>query len=170
MKSSRRAMRMQRHHARKRGAGALNMVSLMDIFTILVFFLLVSSTTAQDLPRTKDIKLPESIADKLPKENVVIMVSAKDILVQGEKVASVSAVMASNKNLIVGLQMALRSQAARRISSLEGKDGKPINRPVTIMGDKDIPYKLLKKIMFTSTKESFGKISLAVMRKSKKDG
>ena len=169
MKLSRRAMRMKRHHARKKG-GALNMVSLMDIFTILVFFLLVSSTTAQDLPNAKDIKLPESIADKLPKENVVVMVSASDILVQGQKVASVARVMASSKNVIPGLQTALRNQAARRITALKSKDGKPINHPVTIMGDKSIPYKLLKKIMFTCTKESYGKISLAVSRKNQKDG
>lgn len=162
-------MRMQRHHARKRGA-ALNMVSLMDIFTILVFFLLVSSTTAQDLPNSKDIKLPESVADKLPKENVVIMVGAKDILVQGKKVASVPVEMNSSRNTIIGLQKALRSQSARRISAIKTKDGKPINRDVTIMGDKEIPYKLLKKIMFTCTKEAYGNISLAVIRKNQQNG
>jgi len=169
MSSSRRAKRMERHHARNKG-GALNMVSLMDIFTILVFFLLVSSTTAQDLPNAKDVKLPESIADKLPEKNVVVLVSSTDILVQGKKVASVSEALKSDKNLIKGLQRALRLQASRRIRAVETKDGRPISRAVTIMGDKEIPYKLLKKIMFTCTKESFGKISLAVLRKNKKNG
>ena len=89
MKMSRRAKRMERHHKRNKRGAALNMVSLMDIFTILVFFLLVSSTTVQDLPNTKEIKLPESIAEKLPKETVVIVVGSNDIVVQGRKIADV---------------------------------------------------------------------------------
>ena len=89
MKASRRAKRMTRHHARTKRTASLNMVSLMDIFTILVFFLLVSSSSVQDLPNTKQIKLPESVSDQLPKETVVIVVGNEDIVVQGRKVASV---------------------------------------------------------------------------------
>lgn len=145
------------------------MISLMDIFTILVFFLLVSSTTVQDLPSTKKIKLPESIADKLPKETVVIVVNNEDILVQGNKVVDVNSVIRSKKPEITPLKEALLNQA-KRIIVKKTPDGKPINRDVTIMGDKEIPYKLLKKIMYTCTLASYGNISLAVMRKSDKSG
>lgn len=145
------------------------MVSLMDIFTILVFFLLVSSTTVQDLPSTKKIKLPESIADKLPKETVVIVVNNEDILVQGNKVIDVNSVIRSKKPEIEPLKEALLNQA-KRIIVKKTPDGKPINRDVTIMGDKEIPYKLLKKIMYTCTLASYGNISLAVMRKSEQSG
>lgn len=166
---SRRAKRMERHHKRHKQGGALNMISLMDIFTILVFFLLVSSTTVQDLPSTKKIKLPESIADKLPKETVVIVVNNEDILVQGNKVVDVNSVIRSKKPEITPLKEALLNQA-KRIIVKKTPDGKPINRDVTIMGDKEIPYKLLKKIMYTCTLASYGNISLAVMRKSDKSG
>jgi len=37
---------------------------------------------------------------------------------------------------------------------------------VTIMGDKEIPYSLLKKVMATCTSADYGKISLAVMQKT----
>ena len=51
MNMSRRAKRMQMHHARRKDRNAaLNMVSLMDIFTILVFFLLVNATSSEVLP------------------------------------------------------------------------------------------------------------------------
>ncbi|NOZ54293.1 MAG: biopolymer transporter ExbD [Gammaproteobacteria bacterium] len=160
---------MKQHHKRNKRNAGLNMVSLMDIFTILVFFLLVSSTTVQDLPSTKKIKLPESIADKLPKETVVIVVSREDILVQGTKVADVSEVAKSNDPLIQPLKDALDNQS-KRILVKAPTDGKPINRDVTIMGDKEIPYKLLKKIMFTCTQASYGKISLAVTKKLPKSG
>jgi len=160
---------MERHHKRHKQGAGLNMVSLMDIFTILVFFLLVSSTTVQDLPSTKKIKLPESIADKLPKETVVIVVNNDDILVQGNKIVDVNSVIRSSKPEIIPLKEALLNQA-KRIIVKKTPDGKPINRDVTIMGDKEIPYKLLKKIMYTCTLASYGNISLAVMRKSEKSG
>lgn len=166
---SRRAKRMERHHERHKKGGGLNMISLMDIFTILVFFLLVSSTTVQDLPSTKKIKLPESIADKLPKETVVIVVSNEDILVQGNKVVDVKSVIDSDKPDITPLKEALLRQAERIIVK-KTPDGKPINRDVTIMGDKEIPYRLLKKIMYTCTLASYGNISLAVTRKTEQSG
>ena len=145
------------------------MISLMDIFTILVFFLLVSSTTVQDLPSSKKIKLPESIADKLPKETVVIVVNNEDILVQGNKVVDVNSVIKSSKPDIPSLKEALLNQA-KRIIVKKTPDGKPINGDVTIMGDKEIPYKLLKKIMYTCTLASYGNISLAVTRKTAQNG
>ena len=141
------------------------MISLMDIFTILVFFLLVSSTTVQDLPSSKKIKLPESIADKLPKETVVIVVNNEDILVQGNKIVDVDSVIRSKKPEIEPLKEALLNQAKRMIVK-KSPDGKPVNRDVTIMGDKEIPYKLLKTIMYTCTLASYGNISLAVTRKT----
>lgn len=164
---SRRAKRMSRHHKRNKAKGTLNMISLMDIFTILVFFLLVSSTSVQDLPSTKTIKLPESIADKLPKETVVIVVGNEDILVQGNKIASVKEILRSKNDEITPLKNALLNQA-KRIIVKKSPDGKPVNREVTIMGDKEIPYQLLKKIMYTCTVASYGKISLAVTRKPEK--
>lgn len=166
---SRRAKRMERHHKRNKQRATLNMISLMDIFTILVFFLLVSSSSVQDLPSTKKIKLPESIADKLPKETVVIVVNNDDILVQGNKIVSVNTVLHSQQDEITLLKDALLSQA-KRIIVKQSPDGKPINRDVTIMGDKEIPYKLLKKIMYTCTLASYGNISLAVTKKNEKSG
>ena len=58
-----RAARMDRHHKRHKQGVSLNLVSLMDIFTILVFFLLVNSSDVEVLPNAKDVQLPESIAE-----------------------------------------------------------------------------------------------------------
>jgi biopolymer transport protein ExbD len=165
MKMSRRAKRMERHHKRTKRSATLNMVSLMDIFTILVFFLLVSSTTVQNLPNTKEIKLPESTAEKLPKENVVIMVSSDDILIQGKKIADVASINRANRPEINSLKRELERLSSRQLVQT-GPDGKPIPREVTIMGDKEISYELLKKIMFTCTRANYTNISLAVMRKT----
>jgi len=167
MKTSRRAKRMQRHHARSKSNPGLNMVSLMDIFTILVFFLLVSSTSVQDVP--KNIKLPESVAEQMPKETVVVMVNNEDLLVQGKAIDKITAIKASAEKEIPTLRAALQEQVKRRLSTgaPPPDPNKPIARPVTIMSDKAIPYLVLKKIMYTCTTESFSNISLAVLKKNK---
>ncbi len=167
MNKSRRAKRMSRHHARSRKSATLNMVSLMDIFTILVFFLLVSSSSVQDLPNAKQIQLPESASDQLPKETIVIVVGDKDIVVQGRKIASVSDVMRDKNAEIKPLKDELLRLTARKVRK-KTADGKPVLREVTIMGDKKIPFALLKKIMLTCTKASYSNISLAVLRKRDK--
>lgn len=167
MNASRRAKRMSRHHARTKRSASLNMVSLMDIFTILVFFLLVSSSSVQDIPNTKQIKLPESISDQAPKETVVIMVG-EDIVIQGRKVSTVAEVMNSSALEITPLKEELERLTSRKFGGAKTKDGKPIVRQVTIMGDKKIPFNLLKKIMLTCTQANYSNISLAVMRKPQK--
>ena len=164
MVKSARAKRMEKHHKRNKGAGALNLVSLMDIFTILVFFLLVNSSDVETLPNTKDIQLPESIAEDKAKESVVIMIGEEDILVQGEAVVKVASVMATTGNDIPALREALKSQNDRVLRRAAQDD--VAGREVTIMGDKDIPYRLLKKVMATCTASDYGQISLAVLQKS----
>ena len=164
MVKSARAKRMEKHHRRNKGSGVLNLVSLMDIFTILVFFLLVNSSDVQTLPNAKDMKLPESIAEKKPQENVVVLIGKTDILVQGTPVAKIADVMATKGNDIPELREALLSQNDRVLRRAAKDD--VAGREVTIMGDKEIPYRLLKKVMATCTASDYGQISLAVLQKS----
>jgi biopolymer transport protein ExbD len=164
MKQSRRAKRMQRHHKRNKGTPAFNVVSLMDIFTILVFFLLVNTGEGEVLPSTKNVALPESIAEQKPRENVVVMVTEHDILVQGTRVASVDELKTASTLQIEPLIAALQQQNQRRV--LLDPQGKQVPPEVTIMGSKDIPYQLLKKVMASCTEAGYGKISLAVLQKT----
>jgi len=164
MVKSARAKRMAKHHRRHRRDATLNLVSLMDIFTILVFFLLVNSSNVEVLPNAKNVQLPESIAEKRANESVVIVISDTDIIVQGKLVAKVDVVMATPGNDIPALRQALKSQNDRVLRK-EAQDD-IAGREVTIMGDKDIPYRLLKKVMATCTASDYGQISLAVLQRS----
>jgi biopolymer transport protein ExbD len=163
MKSAR-AKRMEKHHARNTRSGALNLVSLMDIFTILVFFLLVNSSDVETLPKSEDLQLPESIAEQKAEETVVILIGEVDILVQGTVVAKVADVQAQSGNDIPALREALKSQNDRVLRRAAQDD--IAGREVTIMGDKEIPYRVLKKVMATCTQADYGQISLAVLQKS----
>ncbi len=164
MKYADRAARMQRHHSRHKRGVSLNLVSLMDIFTILVFFLLVNSSEVEVLPNAKDVALPESIAETKARETVVVLVTNEQLLVQGEVVAQIADVIASNQLVIPGLKAALENQSSRVLRSAE--DASDETREVTIMGDKEIPYSLLKRVMATCTAANYGQLSLAVMQKT----
>jgi biopolymer transport protein TolR len=164
MKQSRRAKRMARHHKRNKGTPAFNLVSLMDIFTILVFFLLVNTGEGEVLPSTRNVQLPESIAEQKPRQNVVVMVTERDILVQGTRVASLEELKGAGTLRIEPLIAALEQQNQRRVL-LDPQGGK-VGPEVTIMGSKDIPYQLLKKVMASCTEAGYGKISLAVLQKT----
>ena len=92
MKKSSRARRMARHHGKHKAVATLNLTSLMDIFTILLIFLLVNNNNAAKLPDNQDIQLPESIAQELPTEVLTIQVSPVDIIVEGQKIADTETV------------------------------------------------------------------------------
>ena len=168
MIKSRRVIRMERHHERTGYKGAINLVSLMDIFTILVFFLLVNSSDGEVLPTLKSVKLPQSVSEERPRETVVVVVTGESILVQGKVVASVEQLLTEQDGKSNQLKQALDDLNSRVRTNNEDID--PARREATIMGDREIPYRLLKKVMATCSEAGFGRISLAVLQKSLQEG
>jgi biopolymer transport protein ExbD len=140
----------------------LNLVSLIDIFTILIFFLLINTGVAEVLPNSKSIKLPESTAEKLPRETFAVQVSANDIVVEGRKVAVVSEIIDTDGDVIPGLKAELDLLLARPVIRAENEAQK---KAITILGDREIPYRLLRKVMVTCARAGFTDVSFAVQKK-----
>ena len=92
MKTTRRMKRMSRDRT---PLAKMNLTSLMDVFTILVFFLLVNSGTPEVLETPKQLVLPESKVEVRPRETVVIFIGTENIVVQGEPVVTIAALMDS---------------------------------------------------------------------------
>jgi biopolymer transport protein TolR len=155
MPSLRLKLRREQQKKHSKG-GTLNLVSLMDIFTILVFFLMVNSSEVEVLETSTKIKLPDSVADQRPENRLVISVSQDDIVVQGRPVAAVADLVGTKEPLIAGLKQELDYRASRKGAVPER------GFEITIMGDREIPYWLLKKIMMTCQSAEFARISLAV--------
>ena len=166
MVTSRRAQRMARQHKRAGRSTGINLVSLMDIFTILVFFLLVNSSDGEVLPTHKSVDLPESIAERVPRQTLVIMITAADIMIHGKVITSIESILADNNNAAGLLQSALQATT----NSAAASGGKPVRREATIMGDRGIPYRVLKKVMASCTDAGFARISLAVLQKPLEEG
>lgn len=159
---SRRMKRMARSKNKK--PPALNLVSLMDVFTILVFFLLVNSSSSDVLEPPKEITLPDSVVETKPRETVVVLVTEEAIMVQGEPVALIADVMDQKSQIVEEVKTRLLQQRKRVI----GVSTKTIaeSKEVTILAHKTIPFKLLKKVMSSCTAAGYGKISLAVIQKA----
>ena len=161
MINSRRMKRMGRN---KRKVTGLNLTPLMDVFTILVFFLLFHSSGGDILETPKQIKLPDSVVETKPRETVVIMVSPEVVVVQGEAVVNTPELLDDSVRMVGGITERLE-QLERNIIGISTKavaEGKEI----TILADKTIPFKVLKKIMSTCTGSGYGRISLAVVQKA----
>lgn len=161
MMDSRRIRRMDRN--RKKTPG-LNLTSLMDVFTILVFFLLANSSSSEVLATPKLIKLPDSVVEVKPRETVVIMVSPTTVLVQGEAVIDTSELITSTNDSVPEITERL-SQLERNIIGVSTKEIVE-SKEITLLADKTIPFRVLKKIMLTCTASGYGKLSLAVIRKA----
>ncbi|MFO8140834.1 MAG: biopolymer transporter ExbD [Marinobacter sp.] len=155
MKTSRRARLRQRHYGRMHKAGGLNLVSLMDIFTILVFFLMVNSSDVKVMQNTANVPLPTSTAEQEAVEHLTVQVSGQSILVQGREVARLDVIEATDTH-IAGLSEEL---AHRRSRWSEIPDQ---GLEVTIMAGKDTEYRLLRKIMQSCVDEQFRQVRLAV--------
>ncbi len=160
MSSKARVRRMARKHKRFHVQAKLSLVSLMDIFTILVFFLMVNSGDVEVLEADKNISLPESVSVQKPDVALTIKVSPDDIVVQGRRMGIVEDVLEQHGNMIDPLKEELLYQAARAPEMTERE--KEVGRKVVIMGDRDMPYKLLKRIMTTCADSDYRDITLAV--------
>ena len=160
--NSRRMKRMAR--SSKRRPPSLNLVSLMDVFTILVFFLLVNSASSEVMEPPKEITLPASVVETKPRETVVVMVTEEAILVMGEPVAKTAEMLELKSGIIEPLKARLIEQRQRVI----GISTKTVaeSKEVTVLADKTVPFKLLKKVMSSCTSAGYGKISLAVIQKA----
>ncbi|HXV74684.1 MAG TPA: biopolymer transporter ExbD [Candidatus Polarisedimenticolaceae bacterium] len=149
---------------RKRAASKLNLTPLMDVFTVLVFFLMVNSAAVETLQQPKQIKLPESVVEAKPRETVVIFVGTDQVLVQGVPVARIADIQATDNVEIepISVRLAELSESVIGLSTQAVAE----SQEVTVLADKSIPFSVLKKIMATCTAQGYTRVSLAVVQKS----
>jgi len=156
--------RIKKHRQRSHGGSHMALVPFIDMLTMLVVFLLLHSSEVEILPNTKNITIPESIAEIKPRETVVVMVTTEDLLVNGRVIAKVADLRGNTTQLIIEpLRLALKEQTDSSLRSAARDD--LADREVTIMGDKGTPFMVLKRVMATATAADYGKVSLAVIQR-----
>jgi biopolymer transport protein ExbD len=163
MSSSLRTRRMARNHKRMRQQPKLNLVALMDIFTILVLFLMVNNGEVEVLQSDNKITLPDSVSELRPDLALTIKITPQDIIVQGRSIRRVDDAMAQQGTALEELGQELLQQASREPELTEHEQ--TAGRAVIIMGDQNTPYQLLKRVMTTCAQSGYRDISLAVNSK-----
>jgi biopolymer transport protein ExbD len=150
---------MVRNHKRNRKSSKLSLVSLMDIFTILVFFLMLNASDVQVLQSSDQVVLPESTADTPARETLLLMVTKQQVLLQGKALTETAALAARDEQAIIRLKAELDYHTQRRTElSLEDQQAQSI----TIMGDASTSYAVLKQIMQACASQGYTNIALAV--------
>lgn len=143
---------------------SINVVSLIDIFAILVFYLLVNALVVEVIPEYQNLKLPDSVSRDKAKRTVAVAISDKDILVDDRVVMSVDAALLETTRTLGLLGDVLNARATE--TNTDTADGSEENAPdildVNIVADHKTPYHLLKKVLATCVDAKFGKVSLAV--------
>lgn len=154
--------RIKRHRKRSHAGvgGHMTLVPFIDILTIMVVFLLFNTSDVDVLPNSKNISIPESISQKKPQPTVVVMITKDDLLVDGRSVISLRELIATPDPVIAPLKAALLAQADSVLAVAARQEVK--EREVTVLGDRNTPYSVLRKVLATCTDADYGKVSLAV--------
>ena len=161
--------RIKKHRQRSHGGSHMALVPFIDMLTMLVVFLLLHSSDVEILPNTKNITIPQSIAEIKPRETVVVMVTTQEVMVNGRVVAKLSEMRGADADLVFEpLRLALKEQSDTSLRTASQED--LADREVTIMGDKGTPFSVLKRVMATATAADYGKVSLAVIQREVEAG
>lgn len=141
------------------------LVSLIDTFVILVVFLFQNYSAEGDIMSVApDLTLPEARVENKPTQSVVVAVTNNTITVEGKVVANSKEALKDPDLVIDGLyeEMVRIADLKRAIAELDST--KEFKGEVTIQGDKNINFELLKRVMYTCGRAEYGEIKLAVLK------
>ncbi|WP_242523746.1 ExbD/TolR family protein [Microbulbifer salipaludis] len=186
-RESRRMKRMAR--SRKRKTQGMNLTSLMDVFTILVFFLLTNSASNEAIEAPRVITLPDSVVESKPRKTVTLMVTHDEVLIEAKPVMATEDLFQSEALVIEAIQQAMVEEVGKAVTMAEseleeakaalaeraaaGEDvaeamAELLAEPpeVNILADRTVPFAVLKKVMSSCTNAGYTRISLAVIQKA----
>jgi biopolymer transport protein ExbD len=166
----------------------LQLTAMVDMFTVLVVFLLQNwATTQQILPLPEAVELPSAGSTKELKPSNVVILTNKDVRLNSETVTNFLAVKEQEDWMVEPLKQkieALIAEGERKKLSvknqvqkavIEAKEGEPTEevvddfRKITIQADKNIDFLTVKKIMYTVTEAGVYEINFAVVKTEKKE-
>jgi len=159
----------EHHHSfvrkprRREPTFTLRLTSMIDVFTILLVFLLKSySADGQIMTVSKELSLPISTSIKSPETSSIIMITEKMILVDGRPLMSVKDAIESKNLRLENLYKDLRAKRlmAESVSQLDEKMA--FRGDITIQGDSKIPFEVLKRVMYTCGQVGYNNMLLAV--------
>ena len=143
----------------------LNVTPLVDMFVILVLFLVANfSATGEILALQKDIQLPEAANTEELTLAPVVMVSKEEVLVSGTLIGRVEDLTRDDYLNIPALEEKLRDMR-KQFEDLHNaaNDSGAFKGDVNIQADKSVQFRIVKRVMFSCAAAGYGNISFATM-------
>ena len=163
----------QSMHKRRRGRSAgtvkLTLTSMVDMFTLIVVFLLKNySAQGQMVTPAQGLLLPSSSVEKSAGEALSVKISEKTIMVENSIVVdepAYRALLAQKDFMIEPLFKVLseHSKSARQSAEILKTE---FSGRISIQGDVAIPYNVLTRVMYTCGQAGYPIMNLVVYRKA----
>lgn len=155
----------------RRATFGLQLTAMVDMFTILLVFLLKSYTTSSVQINPADgLKLPISQSYTDPVEALLVTVSSKGIYVGDKKIMELAGGSISETDLdkqddrfIRPLYDELNREAEKTRDIASQNETITFAGKVILQADEAVPYELLRKVMYTSSMAGFADMKLATM-------
>jgi biopolymer transport protein ExbD len=145
----------------------LNITSMMDMFTIILVFLLKNfSAEGSIISPAENLTLPQSTVETRAKESLSVKIAKNGVVVESRQVVDADEfdkIRGQKGFLIPPLHEVLSKYAseARRLSAVTGQ---PFSGSITIQGDTAIPYNVLTRVMYTCGQSGYPNMNLLVYR------
>lgn len=151
----------------------IQITSMVDMFVILLVFLLKTySTSPVNITPKEGLKLPESSATTDPVDVVKLIVSEDGVFVEEKKVLELQhgripagVADANDPSFLRTLYEALDERAKLAKSISQVNDSFEFDGKVLMQADRELPYEVLQKIMYTSMMAGYADVKLAVASK-----
>lgn len=159
----------RRRRKRSDGVVKLNITSMIDMFTLMVVFLLKNySAQGQLVTPAKGLMLPTSSVEKTVGEALSVKISEKNIMVENTVVLDsmgCEELKRQKEFLIMPLYKELNKHAkpARKSAELFNTN---FSGRISIQGDVEIPYNVLTRVMYTCGQAGYPLMNLVVYRKA----
>lgn len=151
----------------------IQITSMVDMFVILLVFLLKSfSTSPVNITPKEGLRIPESTATQDPVDVVKLIVSEDGVFVEEKRVLELqkgripaAAIDGTDPSFLRALYEALdeRAKLAKSISKVN--DSFEFDGKVLMQADRTLPYDVLQKVMYTSMMAGYAEVKLAVAQK-----
>jgi biopolymer transport protein ExbD len=163
------------HHAmlgKKSVFSDLNVTPLVDMFVILVLFLIANfSATGEILAMSKDIQLPEAANTDELQLAPVVQVSQEAVIVSGTMIGRVDDLTREDYLNIPALEEKLR-EMKKEFEDLHNaaNDTGAFKGDVNIQADKQVQFRIIKRVMFSCAAAGYGNIAFATLATGSKGG
>lgn len=176
--------------AKRSAVAVLQLTAMVDMFTVLVVFLLQNyATTNQILPIEDSVALPDAASVRELKPSNVVVLDPQGVRVNNTVVATMEAVKSAEDWMLPGMKdkieeliregeakkKTLGSQLRQAVTEAKNDEQKKEEevddfRKITIQADKAIDFLSVKKIMYTATEAGIYEINFAVIKKPGEPG